>query len=76
VAPRPAGRQLLQLQGLLERPLRQHLDSVLHPARQDWPERLGSDVHADAIIDRIVHHTIWIETGGTNIREHAARNTA
>jgi len=27
-------------------------------------------------MDRIVHHTIWIETGGTNMREHAAVNAA
>jgi len=41
-------------------------------AKKDWHQRLGSGVHADAIMDRIVHNTIWIETGGTNMREHAA----
>ena len=41
-------------------------------AKKDWHQRLGSDVHADAIMDRIVHNTIWIETGSTNMREHAA----
>ena len=45
-------------------------------AKKDWHQRLGSDVHADAIMDRIVHHTIWIETDGTNMREHAATSTA
>lgn len=45
-------------------------------AKKDWHQRLGSGVHADAIMDRIVHHTIWIETGGTNMREHAAVNAA
>jgi DNA replication protein DnaC len=41
-------------------------------AKKDWHQRLGSGVHADAIMDRIVHNTIWIETGNTNMREHAA----
>ena len=41
-------------------------------AKKDWHQRLGSDVHADAIMDRIVHNTIWIETGQTNMREHTA----
>ena len=27
---------------------------------------------ADAIMDRIVHNTLWIETGSTNMREHTA----
>ncbi len=40
--------------------------------KKDWHQRLGSGVHADAIMDRIVHNTIWIETGNTNMREHAA----
>jgi hypothetical protein len=39
---------------------------------KDWHQRLGSGVHADAIMDRIVHRTIWIETGSTNMREHDA----
>lgn len=45
-------------------------------AKKDWHQRLGSGVHADAIMDRIVHHTIWIETGSTNMREHAATTAA
>ena len=32
-------------------------------AQEDWHQRLGSGVHADAIMDRIVHNTIWVETG-------------
>ena len=44
--------------------------------KKDWHQRLGSGVHADAIMDRIVHRTIWIETGGTNMREHTADNAA
>jgi DNA replication protein DnaC len=41
-------------------------------AKKDWHQRLGGGVHADAIMDRIVHNTIWIETGHTNMREHTA----
>ena len=41
-------------------------------AKKDWHQRLGSGVHADAIMDRIVHNTIWIETGSTNMREQTA----
>lgn len=40
-------------------------------AKKDWHQRLGSGVHADAIMDRIVHNTIWIDTGSHNMREHA-----
>ena len=39
-------------------------------AQRDWHQRLGAVVHADAIMDRIVHNTIWVETGGHNMREH------
>lgn len=42
-------------------------------AKKDWHARLGGDVHADAIMDRIVHRATWIETGEMNMREHAAR---
>ena len=41
-------------------------------AKKDWHQRLGSGVHADAIMDRIVHNTLWIETGDVNMREHTA----
>ena len=40
-------------------------------AKKDWHQRLGSGVHADAIMDRIVHNTIWVDTGDHNMREHA-----
>ena len=43
-------------------------------AKKDWHQRLGSGVHADAIMDRIVHNTIWVDTGNHNMREHAAMN--
>ena len=41
-------------------------------AKKDWHQRLGGGVHADAIMDRIVHNTVWIETGDVNMREHTA----
>ncbi len=40
--------------------------------QKDWHQRLGSGVHADAIMDRIIHNTIWIETGTYNMREHTS----
>lgn len=43
-------------------------------AKKDWHQRLGSGVHADAIMDRIVHNTLWVDTGTHNMREHAASN--
>ncbi|KAB1946452.1 MULTISPECIES: ATP-binding protein [Brevibacterium] len=44
-------------------------------AKKDWHQRLGSGVHADAIMDRIVHNTIWITTGEMNMREHISTAT-
>ncbi|SDT17155.1 IstB-like ATP binding protein [Brevibacterium sandarakinum] len=43
-------------------------------AKKDWHQRLGSGVHADAIMDRIVHNTIWVDTGTHNMREQAVLN--
>lgn len=40
-------------------------------AQKDWHHRLGGGVHADAIMDRIVHNTTWINTGQINMRGHA-----
>ncbi|WP_241985715.1 MULTISPECIES: ATP-binding protein [Cryobacterium] len=34
-------------------------------SERDWHQRLGSRVHADAIMDRIVHNTIWAEPTAT-----------
>ena len=42
--------------------------------REDWHARLGGGVHADAIMDRIVHNSVWIETGSMNMREYCAKN--
>ena len=44
-------------------------------AKKDWHQRLGSGVHADAIMDRIVHNTLWIETGDVNMREQTAASS-
>lgn len=38
--------------------------------KEDWLERLGSDVHAEAITDRIIHKAIWIKMGSRNMREN------
>ena len=44
--------------------------------QKDWHLRLGSGVHADAIMDRIIHNAIWVETGNYNMREHTALASA
>lgn len=35
----------------------------------DWHERLGGDVHADAMMDRIVHNNVWVDAGQKNMRK-------
>jgi DNA replication protein DnaC len=42
--------------------------------REDWHKRLGGLIHADAIMDRIVHNAVWVETGSMNMREHYAKD--
>jgi DNA replication protein DnaC len=44
--------------------------------QKDWHQRLGSGVHADAIMDRIIHNTVWVETGTYNMREQTALTSA
>jgi len=44
--------------------------------QEDWHQRLGSGVRAGAIMDRIIHNTVWVETGNNNMREHTALATA
>lgn len=39
----------------------------------DWHARLGGGVQADAIMDRIVHNTVWVFAGDINMREHYAK---
>ncbi|MDR2088534.1 MAG: ATP-binding protein [Clostridiales Family XIII bacterium] len=41
--------------------------------KDEWHKRLGGGVHADAIMDRIVHNAIWVDAGGMNMREYAAK---
>jgi len=38
--------------------------------KEDWHSRLGGGVHADAIMDRIVHNAVWIYAGNLNMREY------
>jgi DNA replication protein DnaC len=45
-------------------------------SQKDWHQRLGSGVHADAIMDRIIHNTVWVETGTYNMREQTALTSA
>jgi len=40
--------------------------------QEDWLERLGSNVHAEAILDRIIHNSTWISMGKRNMRERSA----
>lgn len=40
----------------------------------EWHSRLGGGVHADEIMDRIIHNAIWAETGNLNIREYCAKH--
>lgn len=37
--------------------------------KSDWHARLGGSVHADAIMDRIVHNAVWLYMGEGNMRE-------
>ena len=66
------------LRGMLLELLERRYDAVstvfcTQYAKNHWHQRLGGDVHADAIMDRIVHRTIWVETGDANMREQTAR---
>ena len=36
--------------------------------QKDWHARLGGGVHADAIMDRIVHGAAWVNMGEMNMR--------
>lgn len=42
--------------------------------KKDWHQRLEGGVHADAIMDRIVHNAVWFNTGDKNIREFEAKH--
>jgi len=40
--------------------------------KEEWHARLGGGVHADAMMDRIVHNVIWVYSGNINMREYLA----
>lgn len=42
--------------------------------KKDWHAILGGGVHADAIMDRIVHNTAWVEMGELNMRQKIGTN--
>lgn len=42
--------------------------------KKDWHQRLGGGVHADAIMDRIVHNTVWYYAGDINMREYYGKD--
>ncbi|MBS7528850.1 ATP-binding protein [Fusibacter paucivorans] len=37
--------------------------------KEDWHVRLGGGVHAEAMMDRIVHNAFWIYSGNLNMRQ-------
>lgn len=41
--------------------------------KEDWHTRLGGGVHADAMMDRIVHNAAWMFTGNLNMRQLYAK---
>lgn len=43
-------------------------------ATKEWHSRLGGDTIADAILDRIVHNTVWIDTSEFNMRQRHGRS--
>lgn len=43
--------------------------------KEDWHSRLGGGVHADAMMDRIVHNAIWVYAGNLNMREFYSKKT-
>ena len=42
---------------------------------EDWHNRLGGGIHADAIIDRLVNNSIHIYSGDLNMRQIKAVKT-
>lgn len=44
--------------------------------QKDWHARLGGGIHADAIMDRIVHNASWVEMGEMNMRAKYGRGVA
>ena len=40
--------------------------------KEDWHTRLGGGVHADSMMDRIIHNAAWMFTGTLNMRQFHA----
>lgn len=62
---------------LIER--RHDLNSTLYCTqfkKEDWHSRLGGGVHAEAMMDRIVHNAAWVYTGNLNMRQFNSRNNS
>lgn len=38
--------------------------------KENWHKRLGGGAHADAMMDRIIYNSIFVETGTFNMREY------
>ena len=43
-------------------------------ATKEWHSRLGGATIADAILDHIVHNSVWIDTGEANMRQRHGRS--
>jgi DNA replication protein DnaC len=62
---------------LIER--RHDLNSTLYCTqfkKEDWHARLGGGVHAEAMMDRIVHNAAWVYAGNLNMRQFNSRNNS
>ncbi len=40
---------------------------------EDWHIRLGGGIHAESMMDRIVHTAAWVYSGNINMRELQAK---
>lgn len=67
---RPTEAMRGMLLELMERATAKRQQGSAQYSQKDWNQRLGSGVHSDTIMDRIIHNTIWVETGTYNMREH------
>lgn len=50
--------------------MRHRLDRILHAVQEEGRQpRLSGAVHADAIMDRIVHNAVWVDMGEADMRQ-------
>ncbi|WP_019482975.1 hypothetical protein [Arthrobacter sp. TB 23] len=42
----------------------------------EWHQRPGCGVHADVIMDRIIHNAVWVVTASYSMRKHTVVATA